>query len=94
MAPRALNDDSLFDICIAQQVNQLRILSLITKFMKGSQASDPAIRFLQTRQLTVTALQGSLPAHADGETLCEEGQSLMLEILPRAIEVMVPNKTI
>jgi len=94
MAPRALNDDSLFDVCIAQQVNQLRILSLITKFMKGSQSGDSAIQFLQTRQLTVTALQGSLPAHADGETLCEEGRSLSLEILPRAIEVIVPNKTV
>lgn len=90
MAPRAMTDDSLFDVCIAREVNQARILSLIGKFLKGSQGGDPAIQFIQTRKLTVTALQGSLPAHADGETLCEAGDRLMLEILPRFLEIISP----
>jgi hypothetical protein len=33
-------------------------------------------------------VQGVLPAHADGETLCTEGQQLTMELLPRQIEVI------
>ncbi len=88
MAPRAQTNDGLFDLCIAQQVSRPRIFALIPRFMKGTQATDPAIITGQTRSLTVTALEGSLPAHADGETLCTAGDKLTLEILPHQLEIM------
>ncbi len=88
MAPRAMTDDSLFDLCIASQVSRARIFALIPRFMQGTQASDPAIQTAQTRSLSVKALHGVLPAHADGETLCTEGTELALEILPRQLEVI------
>jgi hypothetical protein len=36
----------------------------------------------------VVALEGVLPAHADGETLCVEGKELSLEILAGRLEVV------
>jgi hypothetical protein len=36
----------------------------------------------------VTALEGALPAHADGETLCVEGKELNLEIVPARLELV------
>ncbi len=90
MAPFALTDDSLFDLCIATQVSKMKIFTLIPKFMKGSQSDDPSIRSVQTRHVSITALEGSLPAHSDGETLCHAGKSLTLEILPRALEIIRP----
>jgi len=91
MAPNAHVNDSLFDICVASQVSKARIFALIPLFMKGTQASHPAIHTFQTRYLKIRALEGSLPAHADGETLCVEGKELSIEILPRQIEILVPN---
>jgi len=88
MAPNALMDDSLFDLCIAGQVSRLKIFPLIPRFMNGTQFSHPAIQTGQTRQITITALEGSLPAHADGETLCTTGDRLTLEILPRCLEIV------
>lgn len=88
MAPRALVHDGLLDLCIASQVSRARIFALIPRFMKGTQASHPAIKTGRTRQITVTAVEGVLPAHADGETLCTEGEQLALEILPRQIQVL------
>jgi diacylglycerol kinase family enzyme len=88
MAPFALTDDSLLDLCIATQVSRAKIFSLIPRFMKGTQSSHPSIQTGQTRKITITALEGSLPAHADGETLCTEGDKLMIEILPRFIEIV------
>ncbi len=88
MAPNARHDDGLFDLCIAAQVSRPQILALIPRFMQGTQASHPAIQTTQARRVAVTALQGSLPAHADGETLCTEGQELCLEIVPGALDIV------
>jgi diacylglycerol kinase (ATP) len=92
MAPNAHVDDSLFDLCVASQVSKARIFTLIPLFMKGTQASHPSICTFQTRYLRVEALEGSLPAHADGETLCFEGEELTMEILPRQIEILIPQE--
>ena len=88
MAPHAQPDDGLFDLCIARQVSRARIFALIPKFMKGTQATDPAVKTAQAQQVVVTALEGVLPAHADGETLCVEGKQLTLELVPRQIEIV------
>jgi len=88
MAPESEIDDGLFDLCIAKEVSRRRIFTLIPKFMKGTQASDPAIRIGRTGQVRVTAVAGGLPAHADGETLCTEGIQLTMEILPKKIQIV------
>jgi hypothetical protein len=42
----------------------------------------------RTQNISVTALKGVIPAHADGETLCVEGQKLVLKIAPKEIEII------
>lgn len=88
MAPTARQDDGLFDLCIARQVSRLRIFGLIPHFMRGTQASQPEVRTAQAHDLAVQAVQGSLPVHADGETICTHGIQLTLELLPRQIEMV------
>jgi YegS/Rv2252/BmrU family lipid kinase len=88
MAPDAVTNDGLLDVCIVEEVSKAGIFALIPRFMAGSQATHPAIATLQTKRIKVTALEGSLPAHADGETLCEAGDQLSIEILPRQIFVL------
>jgi hypothetical protein len=56
--------------------------------MKGTQATQEPIKMDRARQVVVTALEGVLPAHADGETLCTEGQKLAIELLPGQIEIL------
>jgi len=88
MAPEGEIDDGRFDLCIASQVSRLGILALIPRFMKGTQAGRPAVTTGRTDRIAVTALEGLLPAHADGETLCTAGRRLTMEILPGRIEVL------
>lgn len=88
MAPAGAPEDGLFDLCIAREVSRSRVLALIPRFMAGTQAAHPAITTGRAARVTVTALKGSLPAHADGETLCTDGERLTLELLPRQIEVL------
>lgn len=86
MAPNGDPSDGWFDLCIAANPGKLRIFQLITYFMKGTQATQPEIRTGRARKVKVTALEGSLPAHCDGETLCYAGQQLEMEIIPSALD--------
>jgi YegS/Rv2252/BmrU family lipid kinase len=88
MAPDASPADGLLDLCIARQVSRGRIFALIPHFLKGDQATQEPIRTARARQVQVTALAGALPAHADGETLCEAGEQLSIELLPAQLELI------
>lgn len=92
MAPKGDPADGWFDLCIASSASKLRIFQLITYFMKGTQATQPEVKTAQAMKVTVTAMQGTLPAHCDGETLCHEGTTLELELLPRQIEFITIGK--
>ncbi|MFB0533887.1 MAG: diacylglycerol kinase family protein [Anaerolineae bacterium] len=88
MAPEGQPDDGLLDLCIAHEVSRARIFGLIPHFLRGTQATQEPIQTTQARHVVVTAIEGVLPAHADGETLCTDGRRLELELLPRQIEVI------
>jgi diacylglycerol kinase (ATP) len=88
MAPHSKNDDGVFTVCAVEQVSKLGIFLLIPRFIQGSQEGHTAVRFLETKRLSVRALNGTLAAHADGETLCTEGETLAVEILPAMLDVV------
>jgi YegS/Rv2252/BmrU family lipid kinase len=88
MAPDASSDDGLFDLCMAAHVSRARIFPLILRFMKGTQARHNAITTGRTEHVVVTALEGVLPAHADGETISVESRTLTMRVLPRQLAVV------
>ena len=88
MAPEGENDDGQLDVCIAEEVGKATIFALILRFMQGTQASHPAIRMARTDSISVTATQGTLPAHADGETLCTEGDQLTMTMHPGMLKIV------
>ncbi|MFZ5877981.1 MAG: diacylglycerol/lipid kinase family protein [Chloroflexota bacterium] len=86
MAPQGNPTDGQFDLCIASEAGRLRIFGLVPYFLKGTQEGQPEIRMEHTRQITIKAVKGVLPAHCDGETLCREGQELTVELIPAALD--------
>jgi diacylglycerol kinase (ATP) len=85
-APNGDPGDGKFDLCIARSASQLRIFGLIPYFMKGTQATQKEVTMAQACSVKVTAVQGTLPVHCDGETVCFEGKELTIELLPAQIE--------
>jgi diacylglycerol kinase (ATP) len=85
-APSGDPGDGNFDLCIARSASQLRIFGLIPYFMKGTQATQKEVTMAKARNVHVMALQGTLPVHCDGETVCFEGKELTIELLPQQIE--------
>lgn len=88
MAPDGQPDDGQLDLCIAEKAGKLRIFQLIPMFIQGKQAGQPEIKMRRARQVTVTALEGDFPAHADGETLCIAGEKLTVNLYPAELEVI------
>jgi diacylglycerol kinase family enzyme len=65
-------------------------LAAIPKFLNGTQGQLPSISFAEARRVRVTALQGTLPAHADGETISEAAQSIDMRTIPGALQILAP----
>jgi YegS/Rv2252/BmrU family lipid kinase len=88
MAPEGDPGDGSFDLCLAGQVRQSRILPLALKFISGTQKEHPAVRMVRSQEVSIRAIEGGIPAHADGETICTAGKSLTIKIFPDALEVI------
>lgn len=92
MAPESQPDDGWFDLVLVRQVSRARILSLIPHFLKGTQATQPEISTQRAAKVSITALEGVLPAQTDGEILCVDGTRLDIQLLPRQVEVVCPKE--
>lgn len=87
-APDSASDDGLLNLCIAQQVSRMQVLGLFPKVMSGTQSDHFAIKMPTGKHIKVDALTGSLPVHADGETICEAGQNLEVTILKQQLQLI------
>jgi diacylglycerol kinase (ATP) len=88
MAPNGIPDDGLFDVCVTRKIPKGQVLALIPHFMKGDQYTYEAVRLIQTTTLKTTAIDGSLPVHVDGETLCYEGKELTIKLIKKQIDLI------
>ncbi len=88
MAPQAEKDDGIFNLCNATEVSKARIFYLMLHFMKGTQENQKEIHTARIEDLKVTAIEGLLPSHADGETISVDGSNLNVKIIPQAINVI------
>jgi YegS/Rv2252/BmrU family lipid kinase len=88
MAPTGVPDDGLFDVCVAGQVGRIKIGLMVPRFRKGTQGSDPSIKMLQARRVEISAVEGVLPAHVDGEVLATQADQITLELIPKAIQLI------
>lgn len=88
MAPDSQPDDGLLDLCIAEQMSSWAVLRMVPYFMKGTQVTQKTIKTGRTARVTVTAQDGPLPAHMDGEIICTDDRHLDVELLPRQLEIV------
>lgn len=88
MTPDARPDDGEFDLCIVREVPRRQMPGLMGLVMKGTQATHPAVTTARAKAITLKAIHGSLPAHADGVTLCEAGEAISVEILAAELAII------
>ena len=92
MAPEAEPNDGLFDLVIADQVSRPRIFGLLPHFLRGTLVNQKEIKTDRAARISIKAIEGSLPAQTDGEILCVDGKDLVVELLPRQLEIIYQPK--
>jgi YegS/Rv2252/BmrU family lipid kinase len=93
MAPDSVNHDGLFDLCMAERLRRGEMIALIARYTKGTQAKSRKISTGRSSRYEITALEGGLVVHADGETICVDGRSLVIECLPSALSIFCDHQT-
>ena len=64
------------------------MIGLIARYTRGTQAKSAKIRTARAARYAIAAPNGGLVVHADGETICVDGSSLLVECLPARIRIM------
>ncbi len=91
--PRAVMDDGLLNYTIARKVTRLKMLMLLPMFMNGTQEKDKAVYMGTFKKMEIKS-DKPLYLHTDGEMFAgfnHDIHNLKIEILPGAIEVLVPK---
>jgi diacylglycerol kinase (ATP) len=86
IAPSAVADDGLLDLCVAGDVSRPGIFPLIPRFMNGSHVTHPKCTMLRGRTVTVDSPEG-LAAHIDGEVYTTSAKRFEIKSLPSRLLV-------
>jgi len=88
MAPQAVNHDGLFNLCMTERLNRREMVAVMGRYTKGTQAGHPKVKVGTSSRYAIAAPGGGLVVHADGETICVDGRSLLVECLPSRINIL------
>jgi len=89
MGPNALLDDGLFDICyVRHQEKRSQLLNIFNHYTKGTQSECEGVYTDKAAKFHLKALEGSMAAHCDGETVCYEGKELEIICNPGALRLI------
>ncbi len=87
MAPCADARDGLLDLCMAESLTRREMLGLMLMYTKGTQATHPKVRMARSARFEIRAPAGGLVVHADGETICTNGESIIAECIGSKLRV-------
>jgi YegS/Rv2252/BmrU family lipid kinase len=88
LTPDATLTDGLLDVCIVDAMSHWNVLRTLPGSLQGTHVHHPAVTILRTKSLRIESKDG-FPFHADGEIIDENRHSLSIEIVPRALEVIL-----
>jgi len=90
LTPNAVIDDGLLDACLVEEVGPLGRLARLAAAMGGTLASKPGTHEIQARWLELH-FDNPLPAHLVGISVTLEPPVARFEVLPGALQVVVPK---
>jgi len=88
IAPQARLDDGLLDVVFADRLNRRGVLRLVPKVMRGTHLDAPTVTHLRSARVHIEAAE-PMPVHADGEILERGARELEIELVPKALRVLV-----
>lgn len=87
VAPQAVLDDGLFDVCVISDVPRRKIIALLPKFINGSHLSLKYCEYFKTDRLSIET-KTPVVLQVDGEIV--ELDILDFSLRKNALEVLIP----
>ena len=89
MGPKAILDDGLLDICyVHHQASRMKLIKILSHYTKGTQEQCEGVHFARGKNFHLTAIEGGMAVHTDGETVCENGKELTISCVPNALRLV------
>lgn len=85
VAPTALLDDGLLDICHIKHTNKLKIMMLFPKLIKGTHHTIKQVSFYKARKVVIRSSE-ELSLNIDGDIY--RTKEALFEVLPKAVRVI------
>ena len=82
IAPRALIDDGLLDVCVIENMPTLEFVGLLRKVAGGDHVDDPRVRYLRVSTVTLE-FDRPILVNTDGEVL--EASTCNYSVQPRVV---------
>lgn len=91
-APLASVSDGKLDILILKKVEFLQASDLLIKFLRGEHPQHPALEYIQTDAIKISAAKENTNPSIDydGELL-EGGLPIDIRVIPKALKIIVPE---
>jgi len=90
LTPNALVDDGLLDLNIICDLTKLKVFRNLIGVYSGNHIHLPEVTTDRTTDLVIESEQG-FAAHVDGELLALDLKKLEVHIVPKSLEVIVPD---
>ena len=87
LMPDARLDDGLLDVVLSAETSKLHFLKCLPRVFKGTHTDDPALTFLQGREITFSA-DRPFTAYADGDPIADLPATV--RVAPRSLQVIAP----
>jgi YegS/Rv2252/BmrU family lipid kinase len=88
IAPQALPDDGVLDLCIVESLSLLHAVKYIPRLFTGTIDHAPIISYRKVKEIVVEK-PGTILFHVDGEPVtCQD--RLKISILPHALKIVAP----
>ena len=92
IAPHALLDDGLLDICLVTDLNKFKLFCLFPTVYFGRHLSLPEVEYFQSESIQIET-ESPLDVYADGEYVCQT--PIEVTVAPRSLPVIVhPSRTV
>ncbi len=86
--PSAIINDGYFDLCIVEKLSRAKMMSLLTKYMKGKHTDLAVVKMIKAKKVMITSQEETI-MQSDGE--CFHEKKIHLEIMHKALKLKVPQ---
>ncbi|HHY47218.1 MAG TPA: diacylglycerol kinase family lipid kinase [Firmicutes bacterium] len=89
IAPEAIMDDGMFEVCIMERMGSLETLYHLPKVFKGTHVRLPKVKMYRAKEIWIES-DRTVPLHMDGEVT--EASALHFEIRNQALPVIIGRR--